>query len=102
MNWKFCTYSYIGKEYPQYLGKGILKSNYIDIRYTEKQIFPLECWDLDYVSVFETIKEAIIYIITNTKKPFNEIKSLAFDGCFSDAENVDWNEIELIYGSKGE
>jgi hypothetical protein len=101
MDWKFCTYSYIAKESPQYFGKAILKSSYAEVKYNEGQLYSPEGWDLNYLSFFDKLENAILFMIENTDKDFQTIKDLAFDGCFSDAEKIDWDNIEKIYGKKG-
>jgi len=100
MDWKFCTYSYIAKDCPEYFGSAILNSNYADVRYSEGQLYPIKCWDLDYLSFFDTLDSAILFMIEKSDKDFQIIKDLAFDGCFSDAQNVDWDKMKTIYGKK--
>jgi len=90
---KWCTYGPWGKKMPSFIGQLVEQTgNTGKIRYAERQMYPLEYWDMDYVEVFETIEDAIKFMLKNgTDRYLSEIKE-----CFNfPSTNVDWDKINL-------
>jgi len=97
---KWCTYGAWGKEMPTFIGKLEEQSgNTGKIRYTERQMYPLEYWNMDFVMVFDCIEDAILYMIRhNTEESVNSIKEwLNFP---TDMKNVDWDKLRKKEYSK--
>jgi hypothetical protein len=101
---KWCTYGAFGKGIPTFIGQLVeQQGNSGKIRYAEKQMYPLEYWDMDYVAVHESLEDAIIYMIThNSDESVLQIRDyLSFE---TGKRDVDWDELrktELeIYNNK--
>ena len=92
---KWCTYGAFGKEYPLHIG--LLEKQQANtgaIRYAEKQMYPLEYWDMDYVVVHESLEEAILFLIKNN--PEESIYTVREYLPFKTAkQNIDWNKLNL-------
>jgi len=101
---KWCTYGSWGKEMPSFVGQVVeQQGNSGKIRYAEKQHYPLEWWDMDYVVVHESLEDAIIYMVThNSEESVLQMKNyLSFE---TGKKDVDWDglrktELE-IYNNK--
>ena len=97
---KWCTYGAWGKEIPTFIGKlERMEGTLGVIRYSENQMYALEYWDMDYVKVFNTVEETILYMIqNNNENSIHKIKEcLHFP---SDTKNIDWDALrkrELEY-----
>lgn len=90
---KWCTYGSWGKKLPSFIGK--LESQWGNsgkIRYNENQMYPLEYWDMNYVTVFDSLEEAILFMVeNNSNESVLKIKEwLHFP---SDTKNVDWDAL---------
>lgn len=93
---KWCTYGAWGKKNPSFIGQIVeQQGNTGKIRYAEKQMYPLEYWDMDYVMVHESLEAAIIYMTTNNiDESVLQIKEcLPFETAKKD---VDWDELRKI------
>jgi hypothetical protein len=93
---KWCTYGAWGKKLPTFIGQLVEQhGNTGRIRYAEKQMYPLEYWDMDYVVMHESLEDAIIYMIThNTDESVPQIKDyLPFE---TDGKKIDWDELRKI------
>lgn len=92
---KWCTFGAFHRDYPSFIGfleRGSETSGMI--RYAEKQMYPLECWDMDYVVVHDSLEEAILFLIKNNpEESIHTVKeySLKFETA---KKTVDWNYIE--------
>jgi len=90
---KWCTYSAWGKEMPSFIGQLVEQhGNTGKIRYAEKQMYPLEYWDMNYVTIHESLEDAIIYLITHnsTESVFNLKENLSFE---TGKKDVDWDAL---------
>jgi len=102
---KWCTYGAWGKELPSFIGfLEKQQGNTGTIRYAQRQMYPLEYWDMNYVVVHESLEDAIIYMIANNSDEYiynlKEHLTLIFDA----AKELDWDvlrktELE-IYNKK--
>lgn len=88
---KWCTYSWWTKKYPQSLGKLVRQNgNTGTIQYAEKQMYPLQLWDMNYVEVFDKVEDAIRFLLKNN--PDIHLREVRESFCFSD--KVNWEELE--------
>ncbi len=63
---KWCTYGAWGRQLPSFIGKLVQQDgNSGKIQYAERQLYPCEFWDMRYVTVFDTLEEAILYFAAN-------------------------------------
>ena len=93
---KWCTYGSWGKEMPTFIGKLEKQEGNIGyVRYTERQMYPVEAWDMDYVKVFDSIEDAILYMVRhNSDESVNTIKEwLTFP---TDTKNVNWELLKAL------
>lgn len=93
---KWCTYSAFGKTLPRSIGQLVKQEgNTGKIKYAENQMYSLEYWDMSYVAVFDTIEEAIIYMITNNhdESVRNIREWLAFRTTMNE---IDWDELSKL------
>ena len=90
---KWCTYGAFGKEVPSFIGQLVDQmGNTGKIRYAEKQMYPLQYWDMDYVMVHESLEDAIRFLIE--KHPDETIHTVKEYLPFKTAkENIDWNKL---------
>jgi len=91
---KWCTYSAFHRDYPLHIGfleQGTKTSGMI--RYAENQMYPLECWDMNYVVVHESLEDAIRFLIKNNPDEyFHTVKEyLPFKTA---KETIDWNKLK--------
>jgi hypothetical protein len=90
---KWCTYSWFSRNFPQKIGK---ISDYNDsvgnIKYYEKQLFPMQSWDMRYVEVFDNLEDAIIFMLKNNPgiKIF-ELEEMLLESFPKDAKKVKWD-----------
>jgi hypothetical protein len=93
---KWCTYGSWGKDCPSFLGKleSYTSKNSALIRYSERQLFPLECWDINYVTVFDTIEEAILFLLqySSSRTTLNELRE--YWSFPSDKDKIDWDDLK--------
>ncbi len=93
---KWCTFGYLNKNCPEHIGKLVeRKGNAGWIQYAEKQQYPLECWDMNYVVIHDTIEDAIKCLLKH-KSDWGIIdiqESLAFN------VDVDWDKLNSDNGS---
>jgi hypothetical protein len=94
-NTKWCTYSWYNKDLPQHIGKvHNIRGNTCDIQYSEGQLYSRSAWDMDYVKVFSTLEDAIVFMVTNSNYTFlSEIKEDVLNSFLKDAKNVRWDVI---------
>jgi hypothetical protein len=94
---KWCTYGAWGKKSPTFIGKLLEQLDKSGtILYSESQMYPPELWDMGYVELFDTVEEAIIYMMKNDfyNRSLNRIReNLSFP---SDTNNIDWNNLSKI------
>jgi len=91
---KWCTYSAWGKRLPSFIGQLTEQSgNSGKIRYAENQLYSEQWWDMDYVEVFDSLEEAIFYLLKNGiyKESINQIKENFNFPSYKDF--IDWNQI---------
>lgn len=88
MKWKWCTYSWVSKECPQYIGR-IGESRQIE--YSEDQIYPAEYWDTDYIKLFDTLNDAIQYMIDNDHS-LHEVQTMIEFKWFKESKHIDWSK----------
>jgi len=96
---KWCTYGFFLNK-PRSIGR-LFKEKESDrsiigtgqIQYAENQQYSMKWWDLHYVSVFESLEEAIIYLLKNSDETLNNIKDSLH---FKEKENVDWEKLKNI------
>ena len=91
---KWCTYGAFHRDYPLHIGlleKQEGKTGVI--RYAEKQMYPLEYWDMDYVVVHESLEDAIRFLIKNNPDEyiFTVREYLPFPTA---KETIDWNKLK--------
>jgi hypothetical protein len=61
---KWCTWSVWTKNFPEHIGQLLEQhGNSGTILYSERQMYPPELWDMNYVEVFDTAEEAIIFML---------------------------------------
>ena len=65
MEKEWCTYSWQGKTLPEAVGKIVRNGETVDILYSEGQLYPAECWNIDYVQRFDTLEAAHKYLWQN-------------------------------------
>lgn len=91
---KWCTFGAFHRDYPSFIGfleKGSETSGMI--RYAENQLYPLECWDMNYVVVHESLDDAIVFLIKNN--PEESIYTMKEYLHFPTAKKkVDWEYVE--------
>jgi hypothetical protein len=91
---KWCTYGAFHKDYPQHIG--LLEKqqgNAGEIRYAENQIYPLQYWDMNYVCVFDSLEEGILFLIKNNQE--ESIQTVKDYLPFPTAlKGIDWEELE--------
>jgi len=90
---KWCTYGAFHRDYPLHVG--LLeeqRGNTGKIRYAEKQMYPLEYWDMDYVMVHDSLEDAIRFLIKNNPdESVNTVRDyLPFE---TEKGKIDWNNI---------
>lgn len=69
----WCTYSHWADTLPEGFGKVVgEQGNAINILYSERQQYPPERWDSDYVKRFPTLEDAIKYFIEH--KPAYDVR----------------------------
>lgn len=89
---KWCTYSHWHKNYPRFIGK-LLKEEYGTclIKYSEKQIYPPELWDINYVRIFDRLEDTILFMLENNNEiTLTSIKEDLLISFYEDAKNIDW------------
>lgn len=93
---KWCTYGAWGKEIPTFIGQLVKQQGTSgQIRYAEKQMYPLEWWDMDYVMVHESLENAILFLIKNNSEESVPLikECLSFE---TGKKDINWNELREI------
>jgi len=93
---KWCTFGAWGKTMPTFIGKLEEQSgNTGKIRYGEKQMYPLEYWDMNFVMVFDCIEDAIMFMVRNNcDESVNSIREwLNFP---TDAKKINWELLKAL------
>mgnify|MGYP005870299413 CR=1 FL=1 len=94
MDYKWCTYSYINKQIPQYIGKAFdIKNGSCKIIYHDGQLYPPEFWNCKYVMFFESLEECLYYIYTNSNISLHEIEEMTRDRFNESVSNNTWDVI---------
>jgi hypothetical protein len=96
---KWCSYSYIGKKYPEFIGKIIKYDDYsCEIKNSNNQLYSPESWKMSYVNIFERIENAIISILlkNNNIYSLNEIKDDIRLNFKREYEKINWEDLEII------
>jgi len=103
---KWCTYGAWGKKLPTFIGKlEEQQGNTGKIRYSEGQMYPLEYWDMDYVTVHQSLEEAVLFMVEHNG---NDSVYGIRDGLHfpSDMKDIDWDVLRIkeleIYKNKTE
>lgn len=90
---KWCAYSHFNKKFPQNIGKlkqQIGNAGYI--QYSEKQLYPFQCWDMNYVEIFDTLDQAIEFMLKyNSDETTQNIKETLG---FEEVNNINWEKYE--------
>ena len=91
---KWCTYGAFHRDHPLHIGfLEKQRGNTGAIRYAEKQMYPLEYWDMDFVMVHESLEDAIKFLIENN--PDESIHTVKEYLPFKTAkENINWNKLK--------
>ena len=91
---KWCTYGAFHRDYPLHIG--LLEKqqgNSGAIRYAEKQMYPLEWWDMNYVTVHNSLNDAILFL--NKNNPDESIYTVKEYLHFStEMKEIDWKLLE--------
>jgi hypothetical protein len=87
---KWCTYSWYGKDCPQYIGQAYnIEKTHCFISYKDNQLYSREAWDTSYVKFFDTLEDAIYFMIKKSNLSLLEIKEQVLDK-FNDSKYVNW------------
>ena len=94
---KWCTYGAFHRDYPLHVGfLEEQQGNTGKIRYAEKQMYPLEYWDMNYVVVHESLEDAIMFLIENN--PDESIYTVKEYLPFRTAkQEIDWDKLKMNY-----
>jgi len=66
--------------------------NFLFIRYSKEQMYPVESWDSKFVRKFTTPEEAIAYVVTYSSENQTDVVRI-FTQNFPDAGSVDEKKI---------
>jgi len=95
---KWCAF---GAICPDDIGRLLIHSKQTgEILYSEGQMYRPEFWDMNYVKIFETLEEVILFLIDDMNQVFSEIKEDAERKFPSYKKDVDWNKLSRYYISK--
>lgn len=90
---KWCTYGAWGKECPTFIGQLVEQMGKTGkIRYSARQMYPLEFWDMDYVEVHETLEAAVLYMLEHGPERF---LSTIRDNLSFPSDEVDWDKLYI-------
>lgn len=89
---KWCTYSFYNKETPQYIGKLKMDGKYGVIQYSSGRKFD-EYWDMSFVETFESLTEAIKYMVNNSERSLYNIKDDLLCNFHDEAKKIKWNKL---------
>jgi len=92
---KWCTYGSWGKKCPSFLGKVEKQSEgHVIIRHSERQMYELECWDINYVTIFDSLTEAILYLLQHSSSRTTLSELREFFSFPNEEKNLDWDDLK--------
>lgn len=87
---KWCTYSFINGECPQYIGKLEMDGIRGVIQYSSGRKHN-EYWDMDFVRVFDNLIDAIKFMRDKSDRALCNIKDDLLCNFYDDAKQINWN-----------